>query len=325
MGGIVVIVSGLPDLVTALAALRRHGVCDAELRRRGYVLLLGHQGSLSDELCSVVRRVTRHAYGIERIGLHRWENGAGALPEAIAAAGVAPLVAGNHLQALSHREAIAAFGPEEFLFFDNGLSSYADHRVPVAEWLAAIPTCKRAVAYLTHRTRFGAPAYLSPFEVMDLPAADLREAAAPIRTACIPADAQLGDRAAIIIGTSFCRMGLVSPDDERAAHLRLLQEVRARHNGPIHFKAHPRASVALLSESDGVAVMDAHLPVEAFISGPGGAAYSFTSTCLFTLEDQFAWRTFRASHPAMDVVLEARMQLAKMASMQVTLPLSGEP
>jgi len=324
MAGQIIVVSGLPDLVTAIAALQQYGISLDELRSRALVLLLGDQISLPDDLCASFSRVAPQAFGFQHLGVHRWQDGQPALDLIVAPFVGAELAAANHLQAKPHRDFLTRIQPRQFVFFDNGLSSYADHRFDMPRWLDGMPLDKSATAYLTHLHRFGVPAYLAGLRCESIPAPLLRTAAEAIGLTCLDPAERLGAGDAVILGTSFSRSRLISVEDERAAHALLWREVSRRHPGRICFKAHPRAIVPMFEDPTIVRELDKALPLEAFVSEGGGAAYSFSSTCLFTLEDQFGWASYRASHPALDMVLDARMQLAKMDTMQVSVALEGD-
>ncbi|MAN45849.1 MAG: hypothetical protein CMF04_06520 [Hyphomonas sp.] len=265
------------------------------------------------------RETAASAYNLESIQSFRWGEDDDKIREFAKAGSGSGLVVANQLQSPRQRELITALQPREFIFYDNGLSSYVDHKVDMERWIETLPNCQRFAAYLSYANEFGIPAYLHAFDTASLAPSVLARSAQLVCNAFLTEKDLLPAGAAVILGTSFDRTNILSASEEQALHQHLAKLVRERHEGPIFFKPHPRAGDVYLTEADDVSPLSTELPIEAYVSSADGTAYSFSSTALFSLPAMFGWKAHRVQHELMDKVFTSRPQLAKMKILQPSI------
>ncbi len=321
MSSTVILASGLADLATAIAALTVHGAWPRSDPSRISVILVGHRVSLPDNLANSFRKAAAQSFNFSDIEVFRWGEDQAELEAFSKSRSGADVVVANQLQDPRQRALVAALRPRQFIFYDNGLSSYSEHDVDLVSWAGELVNCRHFFAYLSYSDVFGDPAYLRPFQTTSLSPSALSMSMAEVRKGCVPLTDQLPEGAVVILGTSFDRTNIISASDELRIHQELLAVIGERHGGPIYFKPHPRANQTYLGEADGVIPLSAELPVEAFVSSSDGTAYSFSSTALFSLPEMFGWDAYRVQHPLMERVFDARPQLAKIKVLAPSLVL----
>lgn len=221
------------------------------------------------------------------------------------------IVYGNAIHQPLHRSLYAYLKPDEFVFFDNGLSSYSEHDADIAGDFAAIGAPFPSMACLSLVPALHAPGYLSSIPQVALGYDDYADIYARLRAAApgLPSGGWLPGH--VILGTSLFRTKRIEWGEERSIYLRLIKALKARTDERVAFKAHPRASDRpLITSDDGVEVLDTGLPVEALVRpGSKGCAYSISSTSLFTLKEYFGWSSFRMETAASRAVIDASPHL----------------
>ncbi len=323
MAKTIILVSGVADLMTAIAALRVDGVWSEAHSHKTIAVIIGQRVSLPENLVGAFREVAANSFGLSDIKAFRWGEDNDAIDKFIDIEAGADILAANQLQDSRQRGLIAALKPRQFMFYDNGLSSYASHDIDINSWIAGMPECRRFAAYLSCAREFGVPPYLRAFAVASLTPDALKKSAHDIRKACVSRQDVLSSNAVVILGTSFDRTNIISADEEHILHKQMIDAIRKQQGGPYFFKPHPRANQAYLADEDDVKTLPTELPVEVYISGSGGTAYSFSSTALFTLPMMFGWRAYRVAHPLMEKVFRARPQLAKISVMSPSFELEN--
>ncbi|MCB2014152.1 MAG: hypothetical protein KDE67_04590 [Sphingobium sp.] len=318
MKNIMVLSTGVADLVTAISALRRCGLWQSVPISKVSAILIGHGISLPDNLIQAFQKTARRAFGLTRVEAFRWNEHHLAIEAFVAAQPAGSILLSNQLQDAKIRQLIISLNPGKFIFYDNGLSSYHDHSVDLTLWRSLLQGCDDFSAYLTYSDLFGTPDYLKQFVTEGIPVDLLKETMEEIRDACVPLKKRLTSDAALILGTSFDRTKILSAEEELTIHRLLLEHIRKAHSGPVFFKPHPRAGSVYLDEGDGVIPLPVELPVEAYIAEAGGVAYSYSSTALFSLSSMFDWRTFRVSHPLIEKVFAAKPQLSKIKEIEAS-------
>lgn len=214
------------------------------------------------------------------------------------------LVYGNSIHKPEFLEFYAFLAPDEFIFFDNGLSSYWSHDTdPIHDFPRhGIP--RPAHAYLALHPPLPLPTYLERIPQTELTASDFAHPFKRMADASLekPKHGHLPEH--VILGTSLFRTNRISWDDERRLYLDLIAAIRQKSNSSILFKGHPRSSDRpLISRSDGVDVLETIVPIEAFAQiGGGGIAYSASSTSLFTLQKHYGFTARRLDSPAIQHV-----------------------
>lgn len=213
------------------------------------------------------------------------------------------VVYGNLIHKRLQQTFYAFLEPDEFVFFDNGISSYWEHDADINSLFGALNLPSPSMAYLT--LDLPVPKYLAAFPARRLALADYEPIYAGMRRAAVPT-APLRDD--VIIGSSLFRTGRISWEDERAIYLRLAEKL----DRPVAFKAHPRAADRpLVTSDDGFQVIESGIPIEALVQqGQIGAAYSISSTSLFTLASFFGWRAHCIETAATAEVMRASPHLA---------------
>ncbi len=324
-----IVVSGLADLVTALAVLRERGVSLNAVAQRASVALYGGALSLPEAMVREFVEVCGVAFPGLKVEVWRFADAAG--EEAILrdvdvaeARFTRRVVVGNLLHSPAHRRLYAAMNPRHFVFYDNGLSSYADYKLSLEEELADWRRAPNFDAYLTHGDALGVPSYLGAAPPETLSVESFRTVYEHLQAACVDRAAMLDGESLLILGTSFYRTKLISLEDERDLHQRLIADVRRRFSGRVVYKPHPRCDEELLGPGDAVEVLRSSMPVEALVAAPGGHAFSFSSTALLTLQDHCGWRAHRAAHPLMDKVFANRRQLQKIYAIPASTDIFAE-
>lgn len=315
------VVTGLPDLVNFLAVLHRRLGDPSQEGLAVTALLFGQPVSLPAELQSEFFELARNAFPFlradlippERVGVKEFD-----------AEGYAPSWAGNPtgdrivytngVHKPFHQSFYEWLQPDEIHFFDNGLSSYADHRADIPKDFAARGLPALTDAYLTLHPPLPVPAYLSFAQHHTLTQTDFAPIYARLREAAPTKPASGWLPGHVIIGSSLFRQGKITWDEEREIYLRLTAHIRERGGENILYKAHPRASSRpLIKEADGVEVLDNTTPVEAFVQpGSKGVAYSISSTALLTLPSQFGWRALRIDTDKTRDLIAASSHLSKV-------------
>ncbi|WP_425410245.1 polysialyltransferase family glycosyltransferase [Hyphococcus sp.] len=208
------------------------------------------------------------------------------------------IVYGNALHKPFHQYLYTFLKPDEFIFFDNGLSSYWDQPLDIHETFPEIGIPIPACACLGLAPPLQPPNYLKGLTQKSLSLNDFDMAFAGLRSAGkSPRGGWLTET--VIFGTSIFRTGHLSWEEERGVYLRLIETLKRRGENNIVFKAHPRATEKpIIFESDGVDVLENSIPVEAFVKpGAAGTAYGIASTSLITFERYFGWKSYRIDAP----------------------------
>ncbi len=204
------------------------------------------------------------------------------------------IVYGNALPKSFHQLLYAHLKADEFIFFDNGLSSYWDQQFDTAVKFPKLGIPVPSIACLSLSPPLNAPDYLNGIPIKELSFSDYDDAYANFRkAAAMSGNGWLPEH--VILGTSIYRTGHLSWNEERSVYLRLIEAVKKRGGEDILFKSHPRATERpLIFESDGVSVMESSLPIEAFAKPDSkGTAYGIASTSLISFERYFGWKSFR--------------------------------
>lgn len=319
MRKVIILASGIADLTTAVATLMSNGAWADATLRDVTALIIGQGGSLPDNLIRAFRRTAETAYGLQNIYAFRWGEDDDNIRKFAETESGSGMVVANQLQSPRQREFITVLKPREFIFYDNGLSSYVDHKIDMAGWLDTLSDCQRFEAHLSYASEFGVPAYLNSFDAISLAPSIREQSMLIVREACLREQDLLPPGAAVILGTSFDRTNILSASEERVLHQQIAKVIREEHDGPIFFKPHPRAGDVYLTEADDVSPLSTELPIEAYVSSADGTAYSFSSTALFSLPAMFGWKAHRVQHELMDAVFASRPQLAKMKILQPSI------
>ena len=299
------LVTSLTELMTVSAVLRERGEKPA-----GPAILHGQSTALPPSLCDAVERDAGLFGDWTSVHVLKAEEGvrprqAGEhLADQIKAIVGANEVSRIFLHALHkpiERRIVAAFPDAAIHLFDNGLSSHVAHPVLApkpgrtkARWIDRAQLRRVVESWYTVRRDLAAPEHIPPHLVRDLSSISLMDAAGPAVEHIGRANSGSPKRD-VIIGTAFYRTGRIEFDAERQAHLDLVAELKAAGGPKPWFKPHPRtADQPVLTEADGVDIIDSHLPLEAWAAArPVGRAFSLSSTALLTLRRLFgveAWR-----------------------------------
>lgn len=317
------VVTGLADFVNFLAALHsRTGQTDIASMAVS-VALYGTDLTLPPKLVEEFRAIVQAAFPtieIERVPSQRLQ-GARFDSENYDAfnAQEERIVYGHSI----HKEIYLSFysflKPKEFIFFDNGLSSYASHNVDIAKDFVKFNLPIPSFANMTLCPDLPAPPYLKDFPVRPVTFSDYSAGFENIRAASPqrPSEQWLPNH--VLIGTSLFRTGKISWEAERALYMRVIESLHARGEYNILFKAHPRASSRpLITEEDGIEVIDCSAPLEIFaIPNHPGVAYSISSTSLITLKKFYGWRTYRLENEATRTLLSQSPHLSKVSGISV--------
>lgn len=308
------VVSGLADLANFLAAQRRCAGNDGERIR---IVLFGQGGSLPKQLRSEFDKVVAAAFPgytqttipSELVGRERFDDArAGGL--GLEKTG-RRIVYGNQIHKPFHLSFYRYLEPDEFVFFDNGLSSYWPHETDIRADFAAYGLAFPTRAYLSLHPPLPIPGYLADAPPATLARADYDDAyrAMKARARQKPRDNVLP--AHLIIGTSLFRTNHIAWEEERALYMDLVAALRRRSDQPILFKTHPRAVARpLVTAADGVDVLDTIVPIEAFAHPKSnGFAYSIASTSLITLQKYYGFTPYRLDSPAVRRVAERMRHL----------------
>ncbi len=307
------VVTGLPDLANFLAAANRYAPERDNAPRHLKSVLFGAKKSLPDKLQTEFVQIAKKAFPaielfdapIERISKRVFDGEGYEFPQG--EKGVQRIVYGNALQKAFHISYYALLRPDEFVFFDNGLSSYWQHDINVTQVFQDHGLQPPAAAYLTLSPPLPPPPYLNSVKQFSLQADDYAPIFAAMRSAVShpPVSGWLPQH--VLIGTSLFRTNRISWEEERHAYLQIIIRLQQQGVSRILFKAHPRASERpLVTASDGVEILETPAPVEAFVKpGATGAAYSISSTSLFSLTSMFGWRCERIATPAANKVIDS--------------------
>lgn len=263
MRKVIILASGIADLTTAVAALMNNGAWADLASRDVTAVIIGQGVSLPDNLIGAFRRAAETAYGLQHIYAFRWGEDDDSIRKFAEAESGCGMVVANQLQSSRQRELVTALKPREFMFYDNGLSSYVDHKIDMAGWFETLSDCQRFEAHLSYADEFGVPAYLHSFDAAPLAPSTLARSMLCVREACLTERELLPSGAVVVLGTSFDRTNIVSASKERTLHQQMVKCVRARHEGPIFFKPHPRAGDVYLTEVGGVFSLSTELAIEA--------------------------------------------------------------
>tara|TARA_R110000868_G_scaffold43693_6_gene146731 strand:- start:5698 stop:6681 length:984 start_codon:yes stop_codon:yes gene_type:complete len=303
------IVTGLADLVNFVgAACCRTGRTFDNLPPLK-TILFGRDISLPMDLKAQFRQTLQDGFpNIELISNDRdedWrvsEEGFSAPPRKM----VQRIVYGNSIHKPPHLDFYASLTPDEFVFIDNGLSSYAEHHFNCRAEFARRGLPNPNLACLSLGASLPVPAYLSDFTATNLTLHELGPVYRQIRGSAAGHPTSGGLPAIVLIGTSLYRTKRITWEQERDIYLAAIKSFHAEGIRDILFKSHPRASDRpLLTADDNIEVFDSSLPVEAFADpSASGVAYSISSTSLFTLRDYFGWQTYRLETPAARALLD---------------------
>lgn len=310
------VVTGLSDLINFLAALQKHTRQSVDKISSVKAILFGQAISLPQALQNEFFDVAARAFPflktlmapLERVSADGFDADGYAPPPHFEKNGPRTVFA-NGVHKPFHQSFLTYLSPDEVCFFDNGLSSYAPHAANVEAHFTArgLPAIHKA--YLTLHPPLPIPPYLSSAKASSLPLDVFVDIYATIRSAA-PEINWLPEH--VILGTSLFRTKRISWDDERETYLRLIDHIRTKHDSEILFKAHPRAlDRPLITDTDGVIVMENSAPVEAFARhGLPGTAYSISSTALITLPAQFGWTSYRLKTEKTEALLDKSPHLS---------------
>jgi hypothetical protein len=303
------VVSGLADLINFISSMIIRVGCTIDSLPSAKVILFGSDLSLPDQLKHEFAQTLNAAFSRIELSTNSQNNefhvtldGFTVPPEKT----TRRIVYGNSIHKAEHLNFYASLEPDEFVFFDNGLSSYASHAFDIATAFAQQHLPFPALACLSIGDNLTPPAYLSEIPKITVPFTVLGPVYARIRNTAATAQRLHTVPSTVLIGTSLFRTGKISWEEERCVYLKAVCALRARGIDDILFKSHPRdSSKPLLTLDDGVNLSNSSLPIEAFIDlNSPGTAYSISSTSLFTLRDYFGWQCFRLSAPAAQSLLD---------------------
>jgi hypothetical protein len=254
------------------------------------VALFGETLSVSEELHDDFQHVSRTAFpALEVFRVN---------PDAIEAAivppkkdGVRRIVYGTLIHHKRPRTFFARLMPDDFVFFDNGMSSYWEHG-DISDEFRKKRLPLPSLAALALAPPLPIPSYLAAYPLWRVTYEDLADIFASLQRAVgvwVP-DGDPG----IVLGTSMFRTGAVTWEEERELYLRVIDRARAQHTSVV-FKGHPRAAHRpLIGEEDGVAIIETTAPIEALVQqGNTGCVYGMASTALFSMPKFFGWRAYR--------------------------------
>ncbi len=321
------VVTGLSDLANFLAALRRRTGAIAPAGDIVKIVLFGGFGSLPAGLMKEFMQVAADAFPEARILLAPPERVSGSdfdsegyVEPQLSERASRRIVYGNAIHKPFHQSFYAFLAPDEFVFFDNGLSSYWRHDADIKSEFERYGVAFPSEAFLSLSPGLPTPPYLSAIPQTPLDYADYAEIYARIAMAARikPPGGWLANH--VVLGTSLFRIKRISWEEERDIYRRLIDAIRREKDAAVTFKAHPRASDRpLLTEADGADVLETGVPVEAFIKpGATGRAYSISSTSLFTMQHYFGWTAYRLDSPAARLVIKRSPHLG-MINMVETL------
>ena len=313
------VVTGLPDLLNFIAALRKKAGLAPVAEANATALLFGGAGSLPQALITEFGVTIRRAFPAlkaPRIPTDCVQAGRfnpDALPDLDLRrqAGERRIVYGNAIHKRFHQELYAYLQPDEFVFFDNGLSSYAEHSADIESDFAARGLPFPSLACYSLSPPLNVPRYLAGIPGCSLGMEDYEDAFVALRRLDSGWGAP-GRPLHVIMGTSLFRTQKISWDEERATYLHLISQLKSTRPGEtILYKAHPRACARpLITKGDGVDVVESTLPAEPFVTpGCNGAVYSITSTALFSFARLFSWKAHRIETPATRRLLDASPHL----------------
>lgn len=319
------VVTGLSDLVSFLAACRIRSEASAARLNKITAVLFGQKASLPERLQFEFDHALKNAFP--------FLTSAKVSPDCLKGSsfdqrGVPPalrtkssshrIVYGNLIHKRLYQEFFSSLMPDEFIFFDNGLSSYADHKSDIKKEFAALDLPFPSVACYSLCPPLPVPEYLGTIPQRSLTREEYTEFFDQLR---LLASDWAPDRwlpPHVIIGTSLFRTNRISWEEERSIYLRLIDKLQDEEDSIILFKAHPRASSRpLITEDDGVDVLDSSLPVEAFVNPrTTGVVYSISSTSLLTMEKFFGWTAYRLETEMTQKLLADSPHLSKVNSIE---------
>ncbi len=319
------VVSGLLDLVNFLAACRVWSRERVPSKPKITAILFGHEASLPERLRSEFEFTIRRAFPYVDLEIippsclngNRFDESDASIGIDLKSAS-RRIVYGNAIHKKLHREFFKYLNPDEFVFFDNGLSSYADHPTDVATEFVKLDIPFPSLACYSLAPPLPIPDYLKSISNYDLTHNDfssLFECLRRVDAQALPHDC-LPSR--VVIGTSLFRTKRIRWEEERAIYLKLFAKLREEEDSRILFKAHPRASNRpLIGPGDGVDVVDNSIPVEAFAKpDEKGVVYSISSTSLLTMEKYFGWRAYRIETEATRALLADSPHLSKVKEVE---------
>lgn len=231
------------------------------------------------------------------------------------------IVYGNGVHKRFHQEFFSYLEPDEFVFFDNGLSSYADHPSDIETEFAAHDIPFPSLACYSLSPPLPAPEYLSSIRSHYLGRQDYVAIYDALRAVVCETPETGWLPSHVVIGTSLFRTKRITWEEERSIYMKLIRRLQDAQDGGILYKAHPRASDRpLITKADGIDVLDSSVPVEVFVKpGSKGAVYSISSTALFTLNKYFGWTAHRIETPAARTVLNQSPHLRLVESILPTM------
>lgn len=310
------VVSGLPDLANFLASVKRH-TADTTAASAIRVILFGHDVSLPDPLRQEFDYIARTAFPRHDVGqipsnlirgntFHSDQADSSRFEK-----NGYRILYGNSIQKPLFLDLYGFLQPDEFVFFDNGLSSYWPHDTDIQETFAYYNVPLPVRSYLSLHPPLPLPRYLADVPSTNLKVSDFDATYRRMADAAYqkPTGGSLPSN--VILGTSLFRTNRISWEDERNLYLDLISTLHRESNSPILFKTHPRAvAQPLIGTDDGVEVLNTIAPVEAFAEvNPDGFAYSISSTSLFTLQKYYQFTPFRLDSPAVRKVAERMRHL----------------
>lgn len=313
------VVTGLSDLIAFLAAVRARTQASAATMSNVKAVLFGGQGSLPEPLrIEFVKTVETAfpfvtAFTTRTPCVHAGEFSIGSVSADLPKKGTAfRVVYGNGIHKKPHQQFFSYLEPDEFVFFDNGLSSYASHPVDIKhEFTARNIPCPSLACY-SLSSFLPIPSYLSSIPPYELSYAEYTEFFGRLRALEKSYSKEKWLPSNVIIGTSLFRTKRISWEMERSIYLSIIDRLKKSYNGDILFKCHPRSGVRLLiTKEDGVTLFDSTLPAEAFVRpGSRGAIYSISSTSLLTFKKFFGWDAWRLENKATRQLLEGSPHLS---------------
>lgn len=293
------VVTGLADLVSFLVVARQQITALPNERHSIVATLFGPSGSLPKELQSEFLSITQSAFPNIVASVHDPVSAdAGEFPINLTARGAnisSRTVYGNLIHKPLFQKYFATLRPDAFVFFDNGLSSYWEHDADIGADFSALDLPFPALASLPLSPPLAIPTYLSAIPSWRPTRDHFHEAFTTMRQVA-PAKVSPGV-SIIVLGSSIFRTNVLRWEEERDLYRRLIEQLRGR--GPILFKAHPRAAARpLITEADGVDVLETTMPIEALIEpGHVGAVFGMASTALLTMPKFLGWRAYRLDTP----------------------------
>ncbi|MCI4645867.1 MAG: alpha-2,8-polysialyltransferase family protein [Hyphomonadaceae bacterium] len=300
----IAVVSGLMDVASFLAASARHGAGVAP--DRIVLALFGREVSLPEALQTEFSEIVARAFPQAELVIvppHRVE-----LKTFVSEGYDVPALARNAdrrvvfsaaLQSRFTRSFLSWLSPDELVFFDNGLSSYADWHANTLDHVISAGVPRPSAAYLSLHPTLDVPAYLRDVPVEVLRKKDFAHAFKRLRAGGTERPPGTWLPGQVIVGTSLFRTGRISWEAERALYLRLITRLKRSGETDILFKAHPRAlTQPLITPEDGVAVFASTVPLEAYVRPNSvGTVYSISSSALITMPQFYGWQARRLSDP----------------------------